>query len=356
MSAGILAGVTTSAVWSRLHGFWEKPVFSVGTTEYRLIDVVLSAMARGDWSAFERRLAEGLACDAHAAAEGSTPSADELETAATNFRYDRDLISGAEINDWLARSWLSAEDWTAYLRRNLLRERWQESLEEIIDRDPPSAHQLAGAALAEGMCSGQFESFDAALAARVALVAEADANGSGERVATASHDAAAATVVRTHAHWLTARPAGDTRTRLDLVLGIEARFDETSADLVARAPLAEIVDHHRRQWQQIELDTMAFPTEHAAREAILCMTVDRRRTFFEDEIEPEQRDRLMAIAPGGVTGPIPVNGHFDVTAVVRRSAASLSEPLVAQRARAVVIEAAIRRAVRDRLIRRPPSE
>jgi hypothetical protein len=55
-------------------------------------------MARGQWPAFEQRLAQGLACIARADAEDALPSEEALDAAATAFRYDRDLIAAADVN------------------------------------------------------------------------------------------------------------------------------------------------------------------------------------------------------------------------------------------------------------------
>ncbi len=46
----------------RSSAFWDRHAFSVGGVDFSWFDVGLSAMRRGQWSAFERRLAEGLAC------------------------------------------------------------------------------------------------------------------------------------------------------------------------------------------------------------------------------------------------------------------------------------------------------
>ena len=62
--------VTVSSRKSRLSILWDESVFAVADTEYQWIDVAPAAMARGDWSAFERRLEGGLACAAHAEHEG----------------------------------------------------------------------------------------------------------------------------------------------------------------------------------------------------------------------------------------------------------------------------------------------
>ncbi len=347
----------------RLFRLWDTPAFSVGDEEYAWIDVALWAMASGAWATFERQLAAGLACVARANAEHSGPSDQELDEAATAFRYDRDLLAAAEVNDWLEGCDLSVEDWTAYLRRCLLRERWRETLDETLHRHPPSTAQLVAAAYAEGVCSGAFETFANSGAARVALAA---ASGHPAVRLDESGEADTLRLANAHACWLSLRPVADTRLRLQRVVTLEAQFKTAVEDLLARAPLHEIVEQHQLQWQQIELDTLHFATEHAAREAVLCVTVDQlslhdvavlsrraaaRRLFFADELDSDHRDHLLGVEPGSVLGPWPVNGHFEVSAVVRRTLPALSDPRVADRARRRVIDTALQRATRDHVTR-----
>jgi hypothetical protein len=356
--------VNVSESSARLFSLWDTPAFSVGDDEYAWIDVALWAMASGAWTTFERQLAVGLACVARADAEHSGPSDQELDDAATAFRYDRDLLAAAEVNDWLERCDLSVEDWTAYLRRGLLRERWRDTLDDTLQRHPPSTTQLVAAAYAEGVCSGAFETFADSSAARVALAtaSERPAVRLGEPGEADTHRLATA-----HACWLSLRPATDTRVRLQRAVTLEAQFDALVEDLLARTPLQEIVEQHQLQWQQIELDTLHFTTEHAAREAVLCVTVDRlslhdvavlsrraaaRELFFADELDADRRDHLLGVEPGRVLGPWPVNGHYEVSAVVRRTLPALSDPRVADRARRRVIDTALQRATRDHVTRR----
>jgi hypothetical protein len=338
-------------------------VFTVGDTDYQWIDVALAAMARGDWPAFERRLEEGLACQAQAARDGTTPSADGLESAANDFRYERELIAAAEINAWLERFDLSVDDWMSYLARDVLRVKHLPTLDDLIDRHPPSRADLESAAYVEGICSGIFDEFDAALAARAALAATVDDDATAE---DDRFEPLAERIARANERWLSSRPPDDTLARLDRILRIESRYAEVASALASPPSLADVVQAHRLDWQQVEIDTVSFATDHAAREAMLCVTIDRlslhevaalsrqsaeRRTWFHDEIDSDLRDRLIAVEPGAVLGPIAVNGHFDVTSMVRRTLPSVTDPRVAERAREVVVDAAVRRAVLDRVVR-----
>jgi hypothetical protein len=321
-------------------------------------------MLRGDWAPFERRLSEGLACLARAKAEGSELSAAALEEAATAFRYEHDLIAATDVNAWLERSGLAVDDWMAFLARDLLRQRWHDSLDDTLDRFPPSTLGVMAAALAEGVCSAAFDGFEDAFAARVALVAAA------ESLTTTSVDTGeVARTARTYAHWFAGLAADEACARLTRAMTIERQYAAAADAVAAHASLQEVVEQHHLQWQQVELDTMQFPTENGAREAVLCVTVDHlslhdvaalsrrvseRRLWFADELDPEHRDLILSVAPGGVLGPFAVNGHYEVSAVVRRAAPALSDKRVAARARQEAIAEATRRAMRQHISRPRP--
>ncbi len=321
-------------------------------------------MARGDWSAFERRLAEGLACAAHARARRSGPTAEALEAAGTAFRYDRELISAADMNAWLEQSRLSIDDWSHYLARDLVRHAMRDPIDDVLDCDPPSAGELIDSAFAEGVCSGSFDAMEDGFAGRAALAGDLVERAASPETPS-PFDAAATQLVHTNAHWLSIRPAADTVALARRVLAIEAAYDAEVTRLINEAPLSEIVDRHRMEWRLIDTDTVVFPTEHAAREAILCMTDEQlslqhvaslsrrtadRRSRFADTIAPA--DRLLAADLGGLVGPEAVGGGFEVTRLVGRTLPSLDDPRIAQRARVAAVDAAVRQAVRERVTRR----
>src|SRR5262245_20336862 len=125
---------------------WSRPAFSVGGVDFAWTDIAFAAMVRGEWSAFERRVAEGLACAARADAEDASLSDDAIDEAATAYRYNRDLIAAADVNAWFERVGVSAEEWTEYLRRDLLRQQWDGELDDLLDRYAPSARDIVDAA------------------------------------------------------------------------------------------------------------------------------------------------------------------------------------------------------------------
>jgi hypothetical protein len=349
--------------------FWDRHAFTVGGVDFSWIDVVFAAMVRGEWSAFERRLAEGLACAACADAEPGSPSDDAIEEATTAYRYDRELIEAADVEAWLERSALSAEEWTEYIRRDVLRRQWSDRLDDLLDRFAPSARALIDVAPSEGICSGAFDAFAATLAGRTALVFDIDSEQFHRACdrAEARVDASLTRLAQTHEHWLAMRPSEDAVSRLSVVVRLDAAFTTLTRRVASEDRMSEILEMNRLEWIRLDLDSLSFASESAAREAILCVRVDglslydvgslsrrsvARTSVMLQDIEPDRRAALLSAEPGVVLGPLVVDGRFDVSSLIMRTPPSLADPDVAARARDLAIELAVHRAARDHVTRR----
>jgi hypothetical protein len=350
--------------------FWDRLAFTVGGVDFLWIDVVLAAMVRGEWSVFERRLAEGVACASYAdCSETDSPSEDALEEATTAFRYDRELIEAADVEAWLERVALSAEEWTEYIRRDVLRRQWSDELDDLLDQSAPSARELLDVVASEGICSGAFDAFEATLAGRAALVFAVDSEQFHRACdrAEVQTDASLTRLARTHEHWLALRPPEDALSRLSVVVRLDAAFTSLTTRVASENRMSEILEMNRLEWIRLDFDTLSFASEPAAREAILCVRVDglslydvgslsrravTRTSAMLQDIEPERRDVLLSAEPGVALGPLLVDGRFDVTSLIKRTPPSLEDPDVAARARDLAVELAVRRAARDHVTRR----
>jgi hypothetical protein len=362
--------LTTTAARSPLSIFWERHAFSIGDASFQWLDVALAAMAHGDWATFERRLTEGLACASRAAAEGVPLSDTVIDETAAAFRYERDLISGSDMSAWLERVGLSAEAWMACITRDVLRRQWTHEMDALLDRYPPSPRQLEAAAAAEGICSGLFDSFEASFSQRAATAFDAFPDVfATARAASPSHAVSATRLVRQHAHWLTMHSEGESVARVTRILEIDDAYRAAVERLICEESLLKVIETHRLDWVAVDVDAIAFAAEGAAREAILCVREDglsmrdvgalsrhavtRTQRFLED-VPAEHRDDLLSVEPGRLIGPLPVDGRYEVVAVLGRTTPTLQDERVAQRARAILIDQAGRRAAREHVKRRPP--
>ena len=129
-------------------------------------------------------------CAARADANDVSPSDVALDEAATAYRYDRDLISAADVTAWLDRVGLSADEWIDYLRRDLLRQQWSGELDDLLDRFTPSARDLVETAVIDGI-------------SRVAR--EVHRAPARRRAAAAGHRLQVGVVVVVHRQFLSAR-------------------------------------------------------------------------------------------------------------------------------------------------------
>jgi hypothetical protein len=107
--------------------------------------VILAGPLWGDWTALQERVRSGLAClatlDELDEDEEDALDAADVETAAAEFRYARDLVAAADLEG----GWRGAGSPSRrgdFIRRSLLIERWADDLEvlreTLTDRRPAS--------------------------------------------------------------------------------------------------------------------------------------------------------------------------------------------------------------------------
>jgi len=349
-----------TATRKSLPAFWTEPAFAAGGLDLLWVDVAIAAMVRGDWSAFERRLTEGLASAARAHTDGLATDDAAVESAATAFRYDRDLISGAEINAWLEREGLSSRDWLAYFERDLLRRQYEHDLEHTIDQHPSSTRQLLAAAHAEGVCSGQFDRFARELAQRIALAVSADQDVLAPDCAPAAgEERDTDRLGHVHRHWLEGQADDDVRWRFGRALRIERAYEQAAASVATANELQSLLEARQINWTHLTLESLSLATEHAAREALLCLTLDglslddvgllarqsiTRAAGFLEDLPAEWRVPLLSAEAGQPIGPLPAGERFDVAIVTGHVAPQLDDPRVHARARSAAVAGAAERA------------
>ena len=269
------------------------------------------------------------------------------------------------MNAWLEQSQLTVDDWSDYLTRRLFGATSPTHSTRCSINTQPSAADLIEPRSPKACAPVPSYAFENQFAGRAALAGPSRPALSPSDPASASE---AAQLVHTNAHWLSMWPADDAVARARRVLAIDALYQSEAARLLADASLAAIVDHHRMEWRLIDTDTVVFTTEHAAREAILCITDEKlsvqhvaslarrtavRQSRFADEIDAA--DRLLSADPGSLLGPDIVDGGFAVTHLVGLTWPSLDDPRVADRAQRAVVDAAVQLAVRERVTRRAGS-
>jgi hypothetical protein len=238
----------------------------------------------------------------------------------------------------------------------------------VVDQYPPSPRQLRAAAVAEGICSGLFRAFHETFSGRAALAYDADASLlDAGRSRPSAYTEAATQIAGQHHDWLLMRPEPDTLARLVTLLDVEHVYAARCAQLVSEAALSAVVDAHRLEWVMLDVDTLSFDDEDAAREAVLCVRADglslhdvgalsrrpvTRSHVFLAELPSELRDRLLSTDAGRPVGPLCADGKWQVIVVAARTSPSLEDDRVVIRARQTLLEQACRRAARQHAVNR----
>ena len=310
-------------------------------------DVVLAELHRGSWAELERRTRAGLAAQRAAVASGRELSAAETTAAARAFRFQRGLLAGEQLDEWLDGWGIGLAEWREYLRRDLLRQRSSSAAE--VDDDEVSA-----AIGVEAICSGVLEAAASRLASRAALAPP----GAAPAARAGRVDVAAA------AELLGISPK-QCAERLERVEQLEAAAALAEAELLGGDAVAEEVARHRQEWLRLELGVLPLDDVDAAREAVLCMRVDglepavvasrarrdlRRLSTTLAEAPEWLAPYVVGLDEGSVIGPVRHDPGFAVVVVESRHEPQVDDPTVRGRAEAAIVTRAARRQVAARIV------
>nr|MBA2565979.1 hypothetical protein [Gemmatimonadota bacterium] len=279
----------------------DTPVFSINGTTYLWRDVVQFAQTNCEWQHLEEDVRRGIACLKRAEKEEDGPSPDEIQAAAREFRYERDLVSAHDMSVWLERRGLDVEAWTGYIRRALLRRRWEDELDHTCETYPVAEEERNGELAAEGFCGGHFARFCHDMAARAAVFAR-----------LADEDAAAAEgSAATSPEQPAPGPKADDAKKDPSAL--ETAYRRFALEAVGDRAIREQIASHHLEWIRIHCRFVAFTEESAAREAALCVRDDgldleevardagtsvRDVRLYLEEVAPGLRERLLAARAG----------------------------------------------------------
>ncbi|MBC7790838.1 MAG: hypothetical protein H7Z74_12890 [Anaerolineae bacterium] len=342
-----------------------QPIFSVATQTCYWEDVILAGVLWGEWSVLENQVRHGLACLRRLAASGKEVEPSAVELAAADFRYERDLVAAADAEAWLAKWALSAEEWMAYIRRSLLRNRWADSIASFAARYPVEDSEVAAVMHPEMVCSGAIQRVAKRFSARAAMY---DFLGSRTGSWQASESEVDHEIQRFPAgimdHGVLGISAERCRERASFVATLEAAFSSFRDAVVTRRAVEEHVGMHHLDWIWFNHQSISFEREDMAREAALCVRDDdmtlaevatsarspvREEQRFLDEIEHSLRDRFLGAREGDVLGPIAVNGGFRLYHIASKRLPSADDPAVRERAEQSVLRSAAAYETRQRV-------
>jgi hypothetical protein len=145
---------------------------------------------------------------------------------------------------------------------------------------------------------------------------------------------------------------------------LEASFRAYVQTIATEARLASQLALHRLEWTRVAFRRLTFPDRDQAREGLLALTDDQlsidelartarvtvvdRSTLLED-LPAAVADRLRGAPSATPVGPFEVDGGWVLLQVSSRTAPTMTDPQIAERARAEVVRSGLARDARDRI-------
>lgn len=345
-----------------------RAIFTVGEREYQWDDVVLAALLWSEMSRLERTAREELAALSRLDEKGEEIPESEIDKAADDWRYGRDLLSADDMQAWLDERHLEADEWFDYFHRAIARKRLNAEIDDIANAYDASREDVDAVIYSEAVCSGSLAELAERLAGRAAVY---------NRVVEESG---------------TARPApcseADLRSELDrlplsvkeeglLGVGREAVLERAESiacvilcfewfidRIAAPAALEREIESHALEWTQVDCETVTFAAEEMAREVVLLVredgvplaqaaemaksSVGKMRYLLED-VKAPLKDRLVGALPGELIGPLPSDDGVILVSVAERAEPSATDPAIRERARDRIIRRTIQREIEKRV-------
>ncbi len=313
-------------------------LFSTGRRNYSLADLIVAAELWGDWNDIEMETRQGIAFLKWAEQEGEELDDAEMESAANEFRYQRELITSEETEGWLEQWDLSFEEWMDYIRRSLSRRRAPVGVGDIQADHLPSKEEVDSCTYAEVVCSGRLNT----LVRRLAGLASAYERALEEQ-------------------WVKEAFAGGSRKVLDR---LQAAYETCCMNLITPEGIGNQVKSHHLDWIRLDCRYLLFPNEGMAREALLCLREDglsveqvaqsaasevHADVLYLDEIDRELWNPFLAAREGDLVGPIRWNDQFALFLIREKILPSIDDLEIRRRSEETLLTAIIDQEIAKRV-------
>lgn len=313
--------------------------------EYNTRETMDSAFFRGDlssmWTEFLNR---------QAAADRATEldldlDEDAFDAAAEAFRYDHDLITAEETEQWLAARALDLDDFSAYLDRLC----WSRSKEAaaIAKRTGyfSASAELRDIFTVDLILSDQLRQLTTQLSWRLAALC-ADNNVPAESAAAEIQRFLDRTQIHPDQIGNVLEHLGRDEEWLNDQVAMEAAFRRERETLIAPKTLSRELASLRLPLTRFDTEVIQVESRDAAQEALLCVREDgmsleevasegrypyRHSDFLLEDLEAEGQQRFLSAKSGQLMEPFSRGDGFEVCRVIRRVEPEPNDPAIQSR-------------------------
>jgi len=330
-----------------------KVVFLCEDRPFDFRDVMDAAFFRGELESVWKGLLRLVAAGAKADAEELEVEDEALESAAEQFRYERDLITAEETERWLADRGLSLSDFSAHFVRHYWDQHWEDLEPRSVDY-LSAPNDLRELLTSELVLSGELDRMALRLSRRIAARCAAN----GQNVGAELIDEERARFLERHGltesqfdNWL--ERIGRDSVWLSEMLAMEAIYRRDCAALLTQREREREIGALRLPLTRFEVETVEFDSLDSAREALLCVREDgmaleeiasegrypyRKPQLLLEEIPDDLQQKFLSVHPGEILEPIPRGDGFHLYRVIGKEGPDPNDPIVRKRVESVILD------------------
>ncbi len=324
-----------------------KVIFVCGDRSFTGREVIDAAIFRGELEPGWNSLLRLLAAERRAEEENLELDDDAIDTAAEQFRYQHDLITAEETEQWLAERGLSLGDFSAYFMRHCWGDQWDDVEAEQLDYSaaPNDTRKLlTDELILSGELNRMAERLSRPIAANCAAadqsvdsqLIEEERERFFQRSAIGEEDLPA---------WL--KTMGRDQEWFREVLAMEAVYRRDRSALLSRQARAREIAALRLPLTRFEVETIELDSLDAAREALLCAREDgmsmaevaaegrypyRHPEVLFEQVPEDLQQKFLSVHPGEILEPIARGDGFHLCRVIGKEEPDVDDPIVKERA------------------------
>jgi hypothetical protein len=300
--------------------------------DYKTRDIIDAALWRGDlgqaWSTFLMR----LEAEKRADEQELDFDDDELDAAAEAFRYERDLITAEETEQWLAARCLSVDEFSDYFSRRYWGTKLGDEISVTATSYVDAPASLRSLFATELILSGDLDWLTTQLMWRLAAgrsgiqIADAAIATEGENfLARQQLDGAELT------GWLS-RLGRDAEWHGEMQT-LEAAYRHQRESVLLPQAYKHEISTLRLPLTRFETEVIEVESHDAAQEALFCVTEDgmsmeevaaegrypfRQVIFLLEDLPPDLQQLFVSVSEGELLDPMPRGDGFEVCRVIKK--------------------------------------
>jgi hypothetical protein len=330
-----------------------KTIFLCEERSFTIRDVLAGAIFRGELEPAWNELLRLVAAENKADAEELAYSDDAIDAAAERFRYEHDLITAEETEQWLAERGLNLTDFGAYFVRHYWGEQFDDAEPEPLDYFA-APNEMRELLVTELILSGELDRMAQRLSWRVAALCANESKPvdpeliAAEEVSFFERSGLSADEL---AGWLEKIGRDQEWWRESVTMEAIQRRD--CAALLSDEARAREIAALRLPLTRFEIETIELDSLDAAREALLCAREDgmsmeevaaegrypyRHPEVLLEEIPEDLQQKFLSVHPGEILEPIAHGDGFHLCRVIGKTEPDLADPVVRERAESRILD------------------